>query len=200
MRFFLYSLLLTVALLVVFIEITSPMLQHKKTVHQLPVHKTLYLGHDIYDDQMLHIVAATMEWNQVTNGEVVFDIKKLPDPKINPNDAIIIMNVTEDTPETIVLDNLNEYSTLAFFNDEQILSYVGLVDDRIPDAEYDAVVMHELGHSLGLQHIQGIDGIGTLMCPTITLGAPHVTKEDLHQFCKLYHCDARKYHVVPEVQ
>jgi Matrixin len=200
MRYFLYPLLLAVALLVVFAEIATPMLQHKQAINTLPIHKTLYLSRDIYDDQMLHIVAATMEWNQVTNGDVTFDIKRLPYPKINPSDAIIMMNVTPDYPEIIILDNLNQYSTLAFFNDDSLLAYIGLIDVRIPNSDYDAVIMHELGHSLGLEHIKGIDGVGTLMCPTITLGASHITKEDLYQFCKLYHCDARKYHVISEVQ
>lgn len=202
MRLFLYPLLLTIALLVVFGEIATPFLQHNQLVasHALPVHKTLYLSRDIYDDQLLYITAAAMEWHDDTNGDVTIDIKRLPDPRINPVDGIVVMNVTPDHPEIIILDNLNQYSTLGFYNDDTMVHYIGLVDERISPPEYTAVIMHEVGHSLGLQHIMGIDGIGTLMCPSINLGSTHITMEDLHQFCTLYHCDERKYHVVTEVQ
>lgn len=201
MRLFLYPLLLTIALLIVFGEVATPFLQHRRTaVHQLPVHKTLYLSREIYDDQLQYITAAAMEWNDDTNGDVTIDIKRLPERNINPGDALIVMNVTPDFPEVIILDNLNQYSTLGFYNDDSMVRYIGLVDERIDVPIYSAVVMHEVGHALGLEHIKGIDGIGTLMCPTINLGSTHITMEDLHQFCTLYHCDERKYHVVPQVQ
>lgn len=200
MRLFLYPLLLTIALLIAFGEVATPFLQHKRVTHQLPVHKTLYLSREIYDDQIAHITAAAMEWNDDTNGDVTIDIKRLPERSINPADAIVMLNVSPDFPEVIILDNLNQYSTLGFFNDDSLVHYIGLVDERIDAASYNTVIMHEVGHALGLEHIQGIDGLGTLMCPTINLGSSHITMEDLHQFCTLYHCDERKYHVVPEIQ
>ena len=196
MRLLLYPLFLTIALLAVFVKITSPFIEQKQIFHTLPVHKTLYLERGIYQDQLYHVIAATMEWNQATDGDVVFDIKMLPQPNIVPQDAIIIMNVTPDFPEIILLDNINEYSTLGFFNNSTGLAYIALVDERISRQDYDAVVMHELGHALGLEHVKSIDGIGTLMFPSINFASNHITMTDLKQFCRLYHCDASKYHAI----
>jgi hypothetical protein len=200
MRLFFYPLLLAIAVLVAFAEISTPILVPKLTSTALPIHHTLYLERGIFEDQIYHIVAGTMEWNEVTNGDVVLDIKMLPQPDITPSDAIIMMNVTPDYPESILLDNINHYSTLAFYNNQVGLAYIAFIYERISDEDYNAVVMHELGHALGLEHITGIDGIGTLMYPNIELGSNHITMDDLKQFCHLYNCDASKYHVIPQVQ
>lgn len=197
MRLFLYPLLITIGLLIVFAGIISPLLAHKDVIYTLPIHKTLYLERGLSEEELYHIVAGSMEWNQATNGGVIFDIKKLPQSNIISNDSIIMMNVTPDFPEAIILDNFNKNSTLAFFNDDSGLAYIAFVDQRINDANYDAVVMHELGHALGLHHAEGFDGLGTLMYPDIDNGSDHITIDDLKQFCYLYHCDASKYHVFP---
>jgi Matrixin len=199
MRLFLYPLLLSIAILMVFAKISTPILAPQST-SSLPIHRTLYLERGIFEDQIYHVVEAAMEWNEVTNGDVVLDVKMLPQPDLTPSDAIIVMNVTPDYPESILLDNMNHYSTLAFYNNEVGLSYIAFIYERITDNDYNTVIMHEIGHALGLEHIKGIDGIGTLMYPNIELGSDHITMDDLKQFCQLYHCDASKYHVIPQIQ
>jgi predicted Zn-dependent protease len=115
-------------------------------------------------------------------------------------DAIVIFNVTPDFPDIIILDSIKNYSTLGYYNSRG-LDYIALVDARISEANYNAVVMHELGHALGLEHPDLDDhpeiGIGTLMYSMIDAGSNHITKDDLKQFCKLYHCDSSKFHGVP---
>lgn len=194
MRAFVWSLALTVALLVVFAEIVTPFVRRNHPVHTLPVHKTLYLERGVDDEELYHVMAAAIEWNEATNGQVTFDIKRLPQPGITPGDAIIVLNVTPDYPEVIILDNINKYSTLGFFNNDSGLSYIAIVYERVRDEDFNAVMLHEMGHSLGLEHIKGIDGLGALMFPSIDLGASHITRTDLRQFCKLYHCDYKKMH------
>jgi len=196
MRLFYYPLILTIAVIALFVKLASPFIEYKQISHTLPIHKTLYLERGIYRDQLYHIIAATMEWNQATDGDVVLDIKLLPQHDIVPQDAIIIMNVTPDFPEIILLDNINKYSTLGFYNHDSILPYIALVDERISRQDYDAVILHELGHALGLEHIKSFDGIGTLMYPSIDLASDHITMTDLKQFCQLYHCEASKYYDV----
>jgi hypothetical protein len=196
---FIFTLAFTIGLLFVFAEVATPIVQRTHAEHKLPIHKTLYLERGIYDDQMFHILAAAMEWNQATNGQVVFDIKRLP-AKINPIDAIIVFNVTPDYPDIILLDSVKNYSTLGYYNNRG-LDYIALVDERITNSNYNAVVMHELGHALGLDHPDTDDhpeiGIGTLMYSVVDAGSNHITNDDLKQLCKLYNCDSSKFHGLP---
>jgi hypothetical protein len=201
MRIFIWSLSLTIALLIVFAEIATPIVQRPQVEHKLPVHKTLYLDRGIYDEEMLHILEAAMEWNRATNGQVVFDIKRLPRLDIRPADAIIIFNVSPDYPDVMLMDNLNDMTTLAYYNDRGLLDYVAVVDERISQTDETAVILHELGHALGLEHPNSKEhpeiGIGNLMYSNINMGGSHITNDDLKQFCKLYHCDSSKFHGVP---
>lgn len=147
-----------------------------------------------------HVLTAALEWNEVTNGQVTFDVKRLPQENLVPSDAIVIFNVTPDYPEVLILDSLHHYTTLGFYNAEGGLAYIALINDRIKEYDFDAIIMHELGHALGLDHIEGEDGIGTLMYPFVNLGSPHITDTDLKQFCKLYHCDESKFHGIHQIQ
>jgi hypothetical protein len=185
--------------LLIFISIASPLIRQHKT-YNLPVHKTLYLDRRIYDDQFLHIMSAALEWNTATNGQVVFDIKRLPQNNIDSASSVLIMNATPDSPDVILLDQHNFYSTLALTNPNYTINYIALVDERINDKYYDAAVMHELGHALGLEHLKGDENIGTLMYPMVDLGSVHITDTDLLYFCKLYNCDSSKFHGLPQIQ
>ena len=197
---FIWTLSLTISLLFLFAEVATPIVQRNQIEHKLPVHKTLYLERGIYDEEMYHILDAAMEWNRATNGQVVFDIKRLPQADLKAADAIIIFNVTPDFPDIIILDSIKHYSTLGYYNSRG-LDYIALVDQRISEYNYDAVVMHELGHALGLEHPDSDEhpdiGIGSLMYSVVDAGSNHITNEDLKQFCKLYHCDSSKFHGFP---
>jgi predicted Zn-dependent protease len=74
------------------------------------------------------------------------------------------------------------------------IPYIGIVRSRIEDYEFKEVMMHELGHVLGLKHNLGDDGTGTLMYPDVNLGSDTITDTDLKNFCKLYGCDVSKLH------
>ena len=198
-RLLLWPIVLTLLLLGGIVWVAAPA-PHQHKTYALPVHKTLYLERSIYNEEMFHIVEAAIEWNEATNGQVIFDIKRLPQSDIDPTNAVIILNVTPDYPKIIACDRFNYYATVGYTDIDPSLDSILLVDERITNKEYSAIVMHELGHELGLEHIRGIEGINTLMCPNITLGASHITNIDLHYFCKLYHCDESKFHGISEIQ
>lgn len=204
MRLFIWPLILSILLIVGFAEIAAPIVHRRGYDHSLPVHKTLYLQRDLYDEQTYAVLAAAMEWYDVTNGEVVFDIKVLPQRNIDPRNAIIVMSVTPDFPEILITDSGNHNSTLGLYNTNNWLPTIEFVDERISSADYAAVAMHEMGHALGLEHPDDEDrplnGVGSLMFSSILLGNDHITDLDLKQFCSLYHCDWRKFHGVPQIQ
>lgn len=200
MRNFFWSLLFTIILLVSFAQIAAPILQGKSVSHVLPVHRTLFVERNIPDDEMLYILQAAMEWNQATDGQVVFDIQRLPNQKAVLKDAIVIINVNPDYPDIILLDQSKGYSTLGFCNSDSTIDYIALVNSRLDEDTFTPVMLHELGHALGLEHVKGVEGIGTLMYPTIDAGSKHITENDLMHFCKLYNCDSSKFHGISEIQ
>jgi hypothetical protein len=200
MSLFYWPLFISILVVVGFAQVATPVLEQKHASsfaeHTLPVHKTLYLERGIYDEEVFSIMEAASEWYDDTNGQVVFDIKMLPRLNINPSNAVVMFNVTPDFPEVILLDNVNQHSTMGCTNRDAFLPYIWFVDERIESSQYQAVAMHEMGHVLGMDHIEGWEGIFTLMYPSADLGSNHITETDLKYFCKLYHCDPSKFHVI----
>ena len=194
MRLFLYPLAIIIGLLIGFSHISFPIIRNIGASHTLPIHKTLYLSRNLDNDEILNIIKAVNEWQDDTNNEVSFDIKKLPQDNIDPENSIIILNVDEDYPEVIEIDATNDATTLAFYDYINKIHYIAFISDRINIDDYASITMHELGHSLGMEHLKGINNIGALMFPSIDFGSDHITHKDLIYFCQLYHCDANKFH------
>lgn len=187
--------LIVVLLLLAINMIAAPMFKHKAETLHLPVHKTLYVDRTLSDYEFAIITGAAWEWHLATKGLVTYDVERLPSQQIDPPNAIIVCAVSADFPEIIELDAADpEASHMAYFYKYSALPYIGVVSDRIAEKDYRPVMLHELGHSLGLPHNTGVDGIGTLMYPNIDFGATTITDTDLKNFCKLYGCDASKLH------
>lgn len=194
MRLFFWPLAITIILLCSFSQIiTLP----TKSTYQLPIHKTLYVHRQIYDEELLYLIQATIEWSEATNNKVIFDIRKLPVKDIDIIDSIIVMNVTSDDPGIILLDSIKQKKnrkTLAYYNNDTGLAYIALVDERLNKYNYIQVIMHELGHAIGLKHLEDTDeNASSLMHPTINYGTTYITKLDLIELCKLYHCNIEAF-------
>jgi hypothetical protein len=185
-RYWLYCTCLSLLWLYVFVDFASTLV-HRHQDH-LPIHKTLYIGRNVFDDQINAISSAAIKWNQATKGQISFDIKMMP-ARINISNGIIINNVSPDFLDAILLDQTNENSTLAFMNDHGRIPVIGLVDERINESLIVPVVMHELGHAIGLEHA----GSGTIMYPSISQESNDITKTDLEQLCDIYHCDIKQF-------
>lgn len=143
---------------------------------------------------MASIVASAWEWHTATKGMVNYNIVKLPAKNIDIENGIIICLVSPDFPEVIDLDTQRpDASHLAYYKAAP-MPYIGVIPNRIPEKDYRTVIIHELGHSLGLAHNNGLKGIGTLMYPNMDFESNYITDTDLENFCKLYKCDATQLH------
>lgn len=155
-------------------------------------HKTLLVDRNFDEKEKEFITLAALEWSQATNNRVDFTIIYLPNKysKID-DDTIIVVKASPDYPE-ILLANVNnngEAVTLGLYDNRGPINFIDLVSDYIDYDDFKAVVLHELGHALGLKHDSSSEGLDTLMYPTINFSANHITPHDIKNFCKLYHCD-----------
>jgi len=180
-------------IIIILIYINSVKVFQPEKVYPERVHKTLFLDRYLNPDEIAFITHAALEWSAATKNIVTFDVVTLPQEKvvISDND-IMIMNISPDHPLVLILDDNSNYSTLGYYDESFPVPIIYLVSDRIKNKDYVMVVLHELGHALGLDHNENIWEVGTLMYPNIVLCSKHITLYDLKKFCKLYRCDVNK--------
>ena len=169
---------------------------HPTVIYPLEIHKTLYLD-ETFDDFEVEIISnAAAEWQQATGGRANYSVQKLPfeNQEIDFDNSIIVIKVSRHYPEVAELDFIGNQITLGYCNSRGSVQYIALVSDRLSDNLYQSVMLHELGHSLGLQHNDSSNGVGTLMYPSIEMGSQYITHKDLVNFCQLYRCDANLLH------
>lgn len=160
-------------------------------------HITIYVDRNFDDFERETVLMAAMEWTSTTNHIIEYDVVQLPTlNKIDYDNSVFITKISPDHPDIILLDQTNKNTTLGYFDTKSYLPHIAIVSERITDRDYYPVVLHELGHSLGLTHNEGIENVGTLMFPSIDFGSEHITMTDGKKFCRLYHCDPMKLHYV----
>src|ERR1700722_499102 len=112
---------------------------------------------------------ATTDWSYYTDDLATFQFAENL-TEINPEEgqrvvSLLIIPVNSSNDEIVSADKLSGNTTLGLFDDSPFIPTILIVEDRVQDRnEYFAVVMHELGHSLGLNHTKHRD---TLMYPYV---------------------------------
>ena len=155
-------------------------------------HKILYIDPNFSEEEIVTIKMAAEEWEEKTNHIVSFTVVKLPQRHVDFTNGILVHRVNEYDPDVFFLDRLKKGTVCGYHDNEEVIETIKIVAKRLTNKNYEEVVLHELGHALGLPHNHGVEGIGTLMYPTLEWGANHITNTDLKNFCVIYHCDASK--------
>lgn len=188
----LFTNFLSVALLVVASQLSNLIIDPPRE-YPNHIHRTLFLDREFSEEEAETITIAALEWTEATNYVLDLSIVKLPNQnELIGKDDILITSVSPDSPDIMVSEFKSGHVLLGLYSRKDELDSIQLVSSRITEKQYKAVVLHELGHAFGMDHIEGLDGIDTLMCPFIEFGSGHITHTDLVNFCKLYHCDASK--------
>jgi len=160
-------------------------------------HITIYLDRTFDNTETDMIMKAAWEWSEATNHRIEYDIIQLPtEEPMQYHDVLFIVKRSPDDPH-IILTDLDGGKTLGVYY-HNVIPTIFIVSERLGD-NFKEVVLHELGHSLGIKHLDKISDLNTLMYPysqiilddgtILPAGADHITKKDLTAFCKLHHCD-----------
>ena len=160
------------------------------------IHRTIYIDRRFNIEEAQTIQEAAIRWTQATNHIAEIDTVLMP-ADIKEADhslSIIILDVSPDFPSVISMDAAQHTLTVGIYSSQDMdYPIILMVTDRLSNANtFQKVVMHEIGHSLGLPHLEGKDNIYTVMYPTTTWMADGITPKDLILFCSIYHCDASK--------
>jgi Zn-dependent protease with chaperone function len=157
------------------------------------VHTTIYIDRSFDDFEQEIIISSAIKWEEATKHLVKYDIVQMPThDKIDPKNSLFIVKVSPDNPEVIILDGVKRNTTLAYYTEKWAAPTISVIALRLNEDIYEGVILHEMGHALGLDHIEGPVGYGTLMYPYASMSSDHITHKDLEQFCNLHHCDANK--------
>lgn len=190
------------AVLISLFNISSEMYPDIEIEYPSRTHITLYIDRAFTDREADAITECAWEWSRATNHIVEYDIVRLPSTEnIKHKNSLFFVKTSIDDPTIILMDEASGSEILGHFQ-RTGLPHISLVMNRINEDNYKSVILHEIGHSLGIKHLEGTQNINTLMYPyqaiilddgaIMPAGSDHITRKDLEAFCALYHCDAKQ--------
>jgi hypothetical protein len=149
--------------------------------------KILYIEESFSESEIASIKFAAASWISSTNHVVKLQVIQFPFKERSFNKAIIISRIkSKDIEKEFNFSKLFAENMVGFYWDRDLVPRIYIVYDLISNPqEYSAVVMHELGHSMGLNHDNENN---TLMNAEVTNASLIITNKDIQQFCSLYKC------------
>lgn len=151
----------------------------------------VYISNRFDANDVKLIDEATKEWEEKTNHLIVyhiyynFDMSHLSDIHYKSH-SLVFIKLSKYDSNTPQIDKTYGGKVLGLFDGTGVVPKVFLIPDRLLGANYErSVILHELGHFLGLAHSKSE---GTLMFPSQDKSSKHITNDDMKEFCKIWNC------------
>lgn len=160
------------------------------------LHRTIYLDPSMSESEKLLAANAIHSWqcstgNMIT-ANIVWNATAKQIASFHSDETILIIrNGYISDPSVMEQDEQLEakhiYAYAFFHHNARKVPEIVMVSQRIHENHiYYAIVEHEYGHSIGLNHSPNTNAV---MYYSIDDGATHLTTVDLEQFCSLYNCN-----------
>lgn len=154
--------------------------------------------------QKRQISTAFKTWRRASGERVSFVVKwdqKEPSSyadhhKLNRNSGIFIWSIDKekDIPKKLA-ESWSNYLGVTIYGPGQNSTNVIMFTSANTDEYFYPVVLHEIGHLIGMSHIPGIPSV---MKPEVSVGC--ISQLDARQLCDLYNCTPRPECLILEQQ
>ena len=155
------------------------------------VEKRLYVDDTFEASDVRCIESSADEWNKRTRGLASITVVPLTSEKNTVRkdtsvDDIIMTRVTSDSAIVFFIERLSGSRLYGYYQPQGDHSEITMVHDRYrSETVCRVVLMHELGHALGIHHNTDPTSLMYGGDDTMPTG---ITRRDLADFCKIYGC------------
>lgn len=163
------------------------------------IYKNIYVDAQFNKDQIKIIKEAAQEWEDKTHNMVSFNVYDFDRNyvKLIPNRDyfILFLECPLDSPylermDTEIKKRDKDNHTLGIYNGSMTIPTIFVVNARITNTVlYKKVVLHELGHALGLEHNE--ETTDAIMYHSLDKAPDALSSNDINDFCKKYICESK---------